>query len=198
MFDGLPALYLCRHGETAWSQTGQHTGLTDLPLTERGEEEAKQLGERLQGLIVAQVFASPLQRARRTCDLAGFGKQATVDADLVEWNYGQYEGRTSRDIRTKRPDWHIFEHGCPDGESVADVAARADRMVAKIRAVQADVLVFSSGHFLRMLSARWLGMPASHGAAFHLDTASISILAYERRIDEPVVRLWNSTDLRRS
>lgn len=192
MFDGLPAVYLCRHGETAWSQTGQHTGLTDLPLTERGEDEARRLGERLLGRHFADVFTSPLQRARRTCEIAGFGDGAIVDADLVEWNYGRYEGRTSRDIRTEQPDWHIFEHGCPGGESVDDVAARADRMVARVRAVQADVLIFSSGHFLRMFAARWLGLPPTNGAIFHLDTASISVLAYERRIDEPVVRMWNA------
>jgi probable phosphoglycerate mutase len=192
MFDGLPAAYLCRHGETAWSQTGQHTGLTDLPLTARGEDEARALGEHLRHLPFAQVFTSPLQRAHRTCDLAGYGDGAIVDGDLVEWNYGRFEGRTSREIRAERPDWHIFEHGCPDGESVADVAARADRMVAKLRAIDGDVLVFSSGHFLRMLAARWCGLPPAQGATFHLDTASISIVAYERRRDEPVVRLWNS------
>lgn len=192
MFDGLPAAYLCRHGETEWAKTGQHTGLTDLPLTERGEDEARRLGAHLKNLTFAQVFTSPLRRARRTCDIAGFGERATVDADLVEWDYGRYEGRTSHDIRRERPDWHIFEHGCPGGESVADVAARADRMVAKLRAVESDVLVFSSGHFLRMLTARWVGLPPTGGAAFHLDTASLSILAYERALHEPVVRLWNS------
>src|SRR6476659_9545819 len=125
----LPVVYLARHGETAWTVTGQHTGLTDLPLTERGERNARRLGERLQGLTFAKVFTSPLQRARRTCDLAGFGAAAAVDPDLVEWNYGAYEGKTSADIRKERPDWQLFRDGCPDGESVADVGARADRVV---------------------------------------------------------------------
>lgn len=192
MFDGLPAVYLCRHGETEWARTGQHTGLTDLPLTAVGEAAARRLGERLKPFSFAQVFTSPLQRAHQTCILAGFGKQAIVDRDLVEWDYGRYEGMTTFDIRRETPEWHIFEHGCPSGESVADVAARADRMIAKIRAVQGDVLVFSSGHFLRMFAARWLGLPPNGGANFHLDTASLSIMAYERARDEPVVRLWNS------
>jgi probable phosphoglycerate mutase len=191
MFDGLPAAYLCRHGETAWAKTGQHTGLTDLPLTERGEDEARRLGKLLQNLEFAQVFTSPLQRARRTCELAGYGDRAIVDPDLVEWNYGRYEGKTTLDIRRERPDWHIFEHGCPDGESVAETTSRADRVVARLRSVGDDVLVFSSGHFLRMLAGRWLGLPASGGASFHLDTASLSIVAYERALHEPVVRLWN-------
>jgi probable phosphoglycerate mutase len=192
MFDGLSAAYLCRHGETEWAKTGQHTGLTDLPLTARGEDEARRLGERLKGLKFAQVFTSPLRRAHRTCELAGFGDRAVVDADLVEWDYGRYEGRTSLEIRREQPDWHIFEHGCPGGESVADVAARADRMVERLRTVEGDALVFSSGHFLRMLTARWVGLPPTGGAAFHLDTASLSIVAYERALHEPVVRLWNS------
>jgi probable phosphoglycerate mutase len=192
MFDGLPAVYLCRHGETAWSRTGQHTGLTDLPLTNEGEAAAVRLGARLQGFNFAAVFASPLRRAHDTCKLAGFGDRAVVDPDLVEWNYGRYEGRSTPDIRREAPDWHIFEHGCPEGELVADVAARADRIVARLRAVDGDALVFSSGHFLRMLAARWLGLPPGGGAYFHLDTTSLSILAYERQKHEPVVRLWNS------
>jgi probable phosphoglycerate mutase len=192
MFDGLPAAYLCRHGETEWARTGQHTGLTDLPLTAVGEAAARRLGERLKNLSFAQVFTSPLQRAHQTCILAGFGERAVVDRDLVEWDYGRYEGMTTFDIRREAPEWHIFEHGCPGGESPAEVAARADRMIAKLRAVDGDVLVFSSGHFLRMFAARWLGLPPTGGANFHLDTASLSIMAYERARDEPVVRLWNS------
>jgi probable phosphoglycerate mutase len=192
MHDGLPSVYLVRHGETAWSRTGQHTGLTDLPLTESGEATARALGERLKPYQFAQVFTSPLQRAHNTCKLAGYGDGAIVDPDLLEWDYGRYEGRLTIDIRREQPDWHIFEHGCPEGESVADVAARADRMIQKIRAVDDDVLIFSSGHLLRMLAARWLNLPPSNGAIFHLDTASLNILAYERAKDEPVIRLWNS------
>lgn len=192
MFDGLPAVYLCRHGETEWAKTGQHTGLTDIPLTDAGEDAARRLGERLKPFSFAKVFTSPLQRAHRTCELAGFGDRTSVDPDLVEWDYGRYEGKTTFDIRREAPEWHIFEHGCPGGESVADVADRADRMIAKLRGIEGDVLVFSSGHFLRMFAARWLGLPPSGGAAFHLDTTSLSIVAYERARDEPVVRLWNS------
>lgn len=192
MADDVPSVYLARHGETAWSRTGQHTGLTDLPLTPDGEAAARRLGERLQHHTFARVFTSPLKRAHNTCRLAGFGDVALVDDDLLEWNYGRYEGRTTPEIRRERPDWHIFEHGCPEGETIAEIAARADRVVAKLRAIHDDVLVFSSGHFLRMLSARWLDLPPANGAIFHLDTASLSILGYERTKDEPVVRMWNS------
>lgn len=192
MSDDLPAVYLCRHGETEWSRSGQHTGRTDLPLTEKGEEAARRLGERLTGLQFAKAFTSPLQRAHRTCILAGFGDGAVVDPDLMEWNYGAYEGRKTVDIRRDRPDWNLFEHGAPDGESVADVAARADRVVRRIRAVDANVVVFSSGHFLRVFAAQWLGLSPTGGAYFHLDTASMSILGYERAKDKPIVKLWNS------
>src|SRR5437763_13547469 len=157
----LSAIYLVRHGETAWSLSGQHTGLTDLPLTERGEHNARRLGERLQGHTFARVFTSPLRRARRSCELAGFGPAAVVDPDLVEWNYGAYEGRKTADIRKERPDWHLFRDGCPGGESVQAVGARADRVLARLRAAGGDVLVFSSGRFLRVLAARWLGLDPS-------------------------------------
>src|SRR6266480_4573818 len=139
----LPVVYLARHGETAWSLSGQHTGLTDLPLTERGEHNARRLGERLEGMTFARVFTSPLQRARRTCELAGFGGVAAVDLDLVEWNYGAYEGRTSAEIHAERSGWQLFRDGCPGGESPADVAARADRVVARVRAIPGNVLIFS-------------------------------------------------------
>ena len=186
-----PILSLARHGETAWSLSGQHTGLTDIPLTEKGEQDARRLGERLRGMTFARVFTSPLQRARRTCDLAGFGNVAVVDPDLVEWNYGDYEGRTSQEIKAERPDWQLFRDGCPGGESPEQVAARADRVVAKVRAVDGDVLVFSSGHFLRMVGARWLGMEPIWGRCFYLVTASLSQLSYEHAL--PVIRLWNDT-----
>src|ERR1700690_3137832 len=158
MNETLPVVYLARHGETAWSLTSQHTGLTDLPLTVHGERNARRLGKRLHGLTFVRVFTSPLQRVSRTCELAGFRAGAVVDPDLVEWNYGQYEGRTSADIFKERPDWQLFRDGCPGGETPAQVGARADRVVARLRAVQGNVLVFSSGHFLRVLAGRWLGL----------------------------------------
>ncbi len=189
----LPIIYLARHGETAWSLTGQHTGLTDLPLTERGESNARRLGERLSGMTFAKVWTSPLQRARRTCELAGFGPAAGIDSDLVEWNYGEYEGRRTVEIRAERPDWQLFRDGCPGGESPMQVAARADRVVNRVRAVPGDVLLFSSGHFLRMLAARWVGIETA--VALMLSTASLSALGYEHGLDQPVIRLWNETCL---
>ena len=189
----LPAVYLARHGETAWSLTGQHTGLTDLPLTERGERNARRLGERLAGLVFAKVFTSPLQRAARTCELAGFGNAAEADRDLVEWNYGKYEGLRTAEIHAKRPDWQLFRDGCPDGESPNQVGVRADRVVSRVRAIKGDVLIFSSGHFLRVLAARWLGIEPAAGRFFMLNTASVSVLGYEHSLSQPVIRLWNDT-----
>src|SRR5438105_341913 len=154
----LPAVYLARHGETAWSLSGQHTGLTDLPLTERGERNARKLGERLQGLAFAAVFTSPLRRATRTSELAGFRSVAEVDRSLVEWDYGEYEGRRSADIRRERPEWQLFRDGCPGGETPGQVGARADSVIHRVRAIEGDVLLFSSGHFLRVLAGRWLGL----------------------------------------
>jgi probable phosphoglycerate mutase len=188
----LQIAFLARHGETAWSLSGQHTGLTDLPLTERGERNARRLGERLKCMTFAKVFTSPLQRARRTCELAGLGAGAEVDRDLVEWDYGQYEGRTSADILKDRPNWELFRDGCPGGESPQQVGARADRVVGRLREVTGNVLVFSSGHFIRVLAARWLGLESSApGRHFMLSTASLSALGYEHDLSRPVVRLWN-------
>jgi probable phosphoglycerate mutase len=195
MSEELPIIYLARHGETAWSLTGQHTGLTDLPLTERGERNARQLGERLRGLTFARVYTSPLQRAARTCELAGFGTVAEVDGDLVEWDYGQYEGRRTAEIRVERPDWQLFRDGCPGGESPAQASARADRVVRRLRAVAGNVLLFSSGHFLRVLATRWLGLEVTTSAGrFMLSTASLSAVGYENEIARPVIRLWNETN----
>ena len=157
MSERFSVVYLARHGETPWTITGQHTGLTDLPLTGRGEEMARRLGERLNGRTFAQVLTSPLRRAVRTCELAGFGAIAEIDRDLVEWDYGEYEGRLSVDILAERPDWRLFRDGCPGGESPQQVADRADRVVRRLRRVTGDVLLFSSGHFLRVLAARWIG-----------------------------------------
>jgi probable phosphoglycerate mutase len=193
MSDALPSVYLARHGETAWTLTGQHTGLSDIPLTERGERNARRLGERLRGLSFARVLTSPLQRVRCTCELAGFGPVATVDPDLVEWNYGEYDGRKTAEIRATRPDWQLFRDGCPGGESVAAISARADRVVARLRTVAGDVLLFSSGHFLRVLATRWCGLDASAGRYFYLGTATLSMLGYEHTRHEPVVRLWNDS-----
>ena len=187
----MPVVYLARHGETAWSASGQHTGLTDLPLTERGERNARRLGERLAGMRFAKVFSSPLQRAARTCELAGFGALAEVDRDLVEWNYGEYEGRRTGEIRAERADWQLFRDGCPGGESPHQVGTRADRVIGRVRAVRGDVLIFSSGHFLRVLAARWLGLEAAAGRCFLLGTASLSALGYEHGASEPVIRLWD-------
>ena len=192
MSEGLPIVYAARHGETAWTLTGQHTGLTDLPLTERGERNARRLGERLKGLTFAKVFTSPLQRASRTCELAGFGAVAEVDRNLVEWDYGQYEGRRGAEIRAERPDWQLFRDGCPGGESPHQVAARADQVVSCVRAVQGDVLIFTSGHFMRVLASRWLGLePSQNSRYFMLSTASLSALGYEQDLSRPVIRLWN-------
>ena len=188
----LPIVYIARHGETAWSLTGQHTGLTDLPLTPNGEHNARRLGDRLKGLTFVKVFTSPLQRARRTCELAGFGAVAEVDGDLVEWDYGQYEGRTSAEILKRRPDWELFRDGCPGGETPRQVGARADRVVSQWRAVRGDVLVFSSGHFIRVLATRWLGLQAgAPGKHLMLTTASLSAVGYEHDLSRPVIRLWN-------
>ena len=190
----LPVIYLARHGETAWTLTGQHTGLTDLPLTETGERNAVHLGNRLRGIAFSKVFTSPLQRAVRTCELAGFRAVAEIDPDLVEWNYGEYEGRTGAKIRAARPEWHLFRDGCPGGESPQQAACRADRIVHRMRAMDGDVLLFTSGHFIRVLACRWIGIePTTNARSFMLSTASLSALGYEHDISRPVIRLWNET-----
>ncbi len=190
----LPMIYLARHGETAWSLTGQHTGRTDLPLTQSGERNAQRLRDRLSGLTFAKVFTSPLQRARQTCELAGFGSLAENVPDLVEWDYGDYEGRRSVEIHAERPDWRLFRDGCPGGESPQQVAARADSVVDLVRTVPGNVLLFSSGHFLRMLAVRWSRVePIVNARSFMLDTASLSALGYEKNLSQPVIRLWNDT-----
>ena len=194
MSEILPVVYLARHGETAWSISGQHTGLTDLPLTERGESNARRLGDRLKGLRFDRVFTSPLQRAVRTCELAGFGGRAEVDRDLLEWNYGEYEGLRSEEIHAKRPDWDLFRDGCPSGESPQQIGARADRAVRRIREIGGNVLIFSSGHILRVLTARWLGLEPAGGKYFALSTASLSALSYEHNLSKPVIQLWNDTN----
>jgi len=187
----LPIVYLARHGETAWTISQQHTGRTDIPLTERGERNARRLGERLKGMKFEMILTSPLQRARRTCELAGFGKFAEVEPDLLEWNYGKYEGRRSDEIHAECPEWRLFRDGCPGGETPAQVGARADRIIKRVRTFKGDALLFSSGHFLRVLAARWLGLEPAAGKLFLLSTASLSALSYEHTVSEPAVRLWD-------
>jgi broad specificity phosphatase PhoE len=192
MSEVLPVIYMARHGNTAWTVSGQHTGLTDLPLTPDGERNAQRLGERLKGLAFAKVFTSPLQRATRTCELAGFGPVAEINPDLVEWDYGKYEGLTSAQILRERPDWQLFRDGTPGGESPQQIGARADRVVKQLRAVSGDILLFSSGHFIRVLTARWLALdPAIGGRYFLLNPASLSALSYEHNLSRPVISLWN-------
>src|SRR5215470_16018343 len=196
MSDGhkeLPVIYLARHGETAWSITGQHTGLTDLPLTPVGESNAIKLGGALKGLKFARVFSSPLRRAWRTCELAGFRARVEVLHELIEWDYGEYEGRTSAQIHAERLDWELFRDGCPGGESPELVAARADRVVELVRSVSGNVLLFSSGHFIRMLAARWAGIDTLGARSLMLSTASLSVLGYEGSLARPAIRLWNDT-----
>jgi probable phosphoglycerate mutase len=187
----LPDVYLARHGETAWSLSGQHTGRTDLPLTDRGEDNARKLRTRLEGITFTEVLVSPLQRARRTCELAGFAAVAAVFPDLVEWDYGDYEGRLTSEIRRERPGWYLFRDGCPGGESVAAVGARADRVIARLRSDGGHILAFGHGHFSRVLAARWMGLSPEDARHLLLSTASLSIVGYEHTPDDPAIVLWN-------
>jgi probable phosphoglycerate mutase len=191
MSDELPEISLARHGETAWTLSHQHTGRTDIPLTQRGESNARSLGERLRGVTFQRVLTSPLSRARRTCELAGFLETAIVEPDLMEWDYGEYEGLKSVEIRRTNPNWSLFDDGCPGGESVEQVSTRADRLIAKLRATRGRQLLFGHSHFFRVLAARWLGLSPSHGRLLYLSTASLSIQGYEHSLLEPVIRLWN-------
>lgn len=186
-------IYLIRHGETAWSLSGQHTGRTDLPLTANGEQQARQLGEVLHGVKFSQVLVSPLRRAQRTCELAGFAAAARIGQDLREWDYGDYEGLTAAQIRAQRPGWDIYRDGCPGGETAAQVAARADRVIAELRATDGLVAVFSHGQFLRALAVRWIDLPIQQGCHLALNTGSLSILGYERNnVDATAILLWNA------
>jgi probable phosphoglycerate mutase len=188
----MPRLFLARHGDTAWTDSHQRTGRTDLPLNERGEERARQLGERLRRFCFTRVLTSPLQRAAKTCALAGFGEVAEVNPDLVEWDYGRYEGMVIKDILHDRPGWELFRDGCPEGESPKDVAARADAFIANVRGSEGDVLAFSSGHIIRMIAARWLGLPPATGRHFFCRPASVGVLGFEHNSrDEPIIGLWN-------
>ncbi|HWT59968.1 MAG TPA: histidine phosphatase family protein [Rhizobium sp.] len=191
MSSAFPEIYLVRHGETEWSLSGRHTGRSDIALTGNGEAAASKLADRLSGLSFSAVWSSPSARARKTCALAGFGSGAVIRDDLAEWDYGAYEGVTTKAILAERPGWQLFRDGCPDGETTADVGARADAIIHALREAAATILIFSSSHFLRVLAARWLGLPPQGGAHFVLDTASIGVLGYEHDLTEPVIRQWN-------
>ena len=186
-----PTLVLVRHGQTEWSVSGQHTGTTDIPLTEEGRRQAEALGARLSGWQFERVLTSPLGRAHETCRLAGFGDRGEVTDDLREWDYGEYEGRRTVDIREERPGWGLWVDGVPRGETVEDVGRRADRIVAAARAAGGDVALFAHGHVLRVLGARWVGLPPDHGRLLALTTASISVLGWER--ETAVIERWNET-----
>ena len=188
-----PEIHLVRHGQTEWSLSGKHTGRSDIPLTQAGEDAARGLAGRMQGLTFPIVWSSPSQRAFNTCTLAGFGAGCVKKDDLAEWDYGTYEGLTTKQILTERPGWQLFRDGCPGGETAADVGERADRIIRQIREIDSAVLIFSSAHFLRVLAARWLGLPPEDGRRFVLNTASISVLGYEHDRTEPVMRRWNQT-----
>ena len=186
-------LYLIRHGETTWSLTHQHTGRTDIPLTEHGEEEARQLGKRLSVTQFARVFSSPSQRSQRTCTLVASNKCLEIEPDLAEWNYGDYEGGCTWDIRKKRPGWNIFRDGCPGGEMPAQVSDRADRLIARLRTLDGKIALFSHGQFGCVLAARWIGLPVIEGPHFVLGTASLSVLGYDPDHPKvPVIALWNA------
>jgi probable phosphoglycerate mutase len=189
--DPLPEVYLARHGETEWSLSGRHTGRTDIPLTDRGEANARKLRGRLEGIAFSEVLVSPLQRARRTCELAGFAAVAKLDPDLMEWNYGDDEGLTTAQIRRDRPGWSLFRDACPGGESLSAVGDRADRVIARLRADGGRILLFGHGHFSRILATRWIGLAPENASHFLLSTASLSILGYEHTLDDPAIKLWN-------
>jgi probable phosphoglycerate mutase len=192
-------LYLVRHGETAWSLSGQHTGRTDIPLTEQGERDARELAERLRGISFSRAFTSPLKRARRTCELAALNEVAEIEPDLAEWDYGDYEGQRPDEIRKDRPDWNIFRDGCPRGESPTQVCKRADRLIARLRTLEGDVAIFSHGHFGRVLAVRWIGLGTEQAQHFLLSTASLSILGYGHNlIEEPAIILWNAVPVGKS
>lgn len=186
----VPTVYLARHGETEWAKAGRHTGRTDVPLTAKGEADAGKIGTRLAGITFAHVYTSPLSRASRTAELAGFA--AEPDPGLLEWHYGECEGLTTAAIRQSRPGWDLFRDGAPGGESVDQIAARVDGVVARLKALSGNVLVFAHGHVLRVLAARWVGQPVPFGRALLLNTATVSILGFDHHaMDEPAIKLWN-------
>jgi probable phosphoglycerate mutase len=181
---------LIRHGETEWTLNGRHTGRTDIPLTQNGRDAARQLAPLAAQVRFSLVLTSPMRRAGETCELAGLGDQAEIDADLLEWNYGEYEGLTAQEIHARHPGWRVFTHGCPGGETPADVAARVDRVIARIRSVEGHIALFAHGHVFRVLAARWLGLPPAGGSHFLLDPATVSVLSHHR--GTPEVKCWNA------
>jgi len=183
-------VFLIRHGETEWSLSGQHTGLSDIALTENGRRVAREWRPFAAEKTLALVLTSPLQRARETCDLAGLGEQAEIDQNLTEWNYGDYEGLTPQQIRARQPSWMIFDDGCPGGESAEQVGTRVDRVITRVRTVRGDVALFAHGHVLRVLGARWLGLPAGGGAHFLLETATLCVLSSYHGV--PAIKRWNA------
>lgn len=189
----LPRIYLVRHGETAWSRSGQHTGRTDLTLTPEGEAEARTLTTRMAGIPFARVFSSPRRRACQTCELAGLGDGMVIEPDAAEWDYGAYEGLRAEEIRAERPDWNIYRDGCPAGESPEDIAARADRLIARLRTLSGATALFSHGHFSRVLAVRWAGWPVAAAGQLQINTASLGLLTCEQSRSRPVIALWNST-----
>lgn len=190
----LPRIYFIRHGETEWSLSGQYTSRTDLELTPRGEDMARELGLRLQETSFARVLTSPRQRARRTCELVVPGLTPEIEPDLAEWDYGDYEGQHSATVRKKHPDWNLFRDGCPQGETPAQVSFRSDRVIAKVRAMEGNIALFSHGHFGRVLAARWSGLAVIEARHFLLGTASLSVFDYEHdQADSPVIALWNAS-----
>jgi probable phosphoglycerate mutase len=191
--ESFPRIYLVRHGETAWSLSRQYTGRADIPLTERGERDAVELGAHLKGLSFKQVWMSPLQRARQTAKLIGFGAGAAIEPDLMEWDYGSYEGRRAAEVQAERPGWDLFRDGCPGGESLQDLAARAERVIEKIRMAAGDTLIVAHRDILRILMARWIGLPPVDARRFYLDTASLSIIGYQHSLEEPSIRLLNAS-----
>ena len=189
----LHRIFLVRHGQTAWSLSGQHTGRTDIPLTEVGEAEARTLHERLRSIVFNRVFSSLLQRARQTAALAALATPVEIEPDLVEWDHGEYEGLRSAEIRAIKANWNLYQHGCPGGESPTQVSDRADRVIAMLRALEGDIAIFSHGHFGCVLAARWIGLEIAQASHFLLDTASVSILGYgHQRATEPALMLWNA------
>lgn len=187
-------LFLVRHGQTEWSLSGQHTGSTDIPLTDHGEDEARALVPMLGHIQFAHVLTSPMQRAKRTCELVGLGREAETEPDLTEWDYGDYEGKCSADIHLTRPDWNVFQDGCPNGETPAQVSDRADQLITRLRRMQGNVALFSHGHFGSALALRWIGLPVAEGQHFPLNTASLNILGYSpTHPNAPVISLWNAT-----
>jgi broad specificity phosphatase PhoE len=191
--ESFPRIYLVRHGETAWSLSRQYTGRADIPLTGRGERDAVELGAHLKGLSFTQVWMSPLQRARQTASLIGFGAGAVIEPDLMEWDYGSYEGRRASEVQAERPGWDLFRDGCPGGESLQDLAARAERVIEKIRLARGDTLIVAHRDILRILMARWIGLPPLDARRFYLDTASLSIIGYQHSLEEPAIRLLNAS-----